>query len=357
MTGKHLTLIDANFEAESGELGVCKLAVLRARGRDRFEVGFFYLDLWCLGVRDAIFFDLPRHEWERLRQDLFPDAPPVEKDGPWGRKLIEGAVEYARKLGFAPCRDYRKAARVFGGIKSEDCSESFTFGKDGKPCYIQAESDKDAQAEKIIARLRARCGDGNFNFMLNRVDDDYDWEEGDDAFEEGEADVFDAESGFMVVAEQAGGGPMCPELKEVIDRLEANITEEDDFEVGYEPDEHALADQLQRLFDGILETAKEAGDVDLEEIRYTTLINFFILSTFRNSDDIEGLKDHPIPGITVEMVEEALDEMKKCGLQDLIAPIFWGEDGFRRKFFHLDFTEEEPRRLFLVCVEGYLPQP
>ncbi len=37
------------------------------------------------------------------------------------RKLIEQATQYAQGLGFAPHPDYKKAARVFGGLDAEQC--------------------------------------------------------------------------------------------------------------------------------------------------------------------------------------------------------------------------------------------
>ena len=45
---------------------------------------------------------------------------------PWcARKLLEQAAEYARRLGFAPHPDYKKAARLFGGLHAEQCTRHF----------------------------------------------------------------------------------------------------------------------------------------------------------------------------------------------------------------------------------------
>ncbi|MBV8377000.1 MAG: hypothetical protein JO279_08350 [Verrucomicrobia bacterium] len=132
------------------------------------ESGFFLLDVFCLGVKDAGFhcFNSIAHHRESLLDRLFPDEDPVRMTPAAARKLTEDAIRYARDLGFSPGVDYKKASRVFGGITTADCDEEFMFGKDGKPLYIQGPSDSPARVERILRTLEARCGEGGYHYIV-----------------------------------------------------------------------------------------------------------------------------------------------------------------------------------------------
>ncbi|MBV8142145.1 MAG: hypothetical protein JOZ60_08895, partial [Verrucomicrobia bacterium] len=131
--------------------------VSRFKTDGRVESGFFLLDVFCLGVKDAGFhcFNSIAHHRESLLDRLFPDEDPVRMTPAAARKLTEDAIRYARDLGFSPAVDYKKASRVFGGITTADCDEEFMFGKDGKPLYIQGPSDSPARVERILRTLEA----------------------------------------------------------------------------------------------------------------------------------------------------------------------------------------------------------
>jgi hypothetical protein len=144
------------------------LVVSRFKADGRVEAGFFFLDVFCLGVKDADFyrFNSVADYQESLLDRLFFDEDPVRMTPAAGRKLAEDAVSYARGLGFSPGDDYKKASRVFGGITTADCDEEFVFGKDGKPFYIQGPSDSPARAERILRALEARCGEGGYHYIV-----------------------------------------------------------------------------------------------------------------------------------------------------------------------------------------------
>ena len=92
---------------------------------------------------------------------------------PWSRpnrgapaKLVEQAVQYAQGLGFAPHPDYKKAARVFGGLRAKQCSQKFTFGHEGKPFYRRGPRETEEQARRIVSHLQQHCGSGNFAYLV-----------------------------------------------------------------------------------------------------------------------------------------------------------------------------------------------
>jgi hypothetical protein len=82
------------------------------------------------------------------------------------RKLTEGAISYAKGLGFSPAADYKKASRAFGGITTANCNEQFVFGKNGKPLYTHGLSESPACVERILRTLEARCGEGGYDYIL-----------------------------------------------------------------------------------------------------------------------------------------------------------------------------------------------
>lgn len=131
------------------------------------ETGVFMVDAWCLGVKDCFFTEQSKFGYEEKVVQRISDRYPLKKVEPaYARKLVEDAVAYAYHLGFSPHRDYKKACRVFGGIDAGTCTESFTFGKDGKPCYVRGPNETQEQAEKIIAHLQRVCGEDNYHFLM-----------------------------------------------------------------------------------------------------------------------------------------------------------------------------------------------
>jgi len=83
------------------------------------------------------------------------------------RKVIEDCAAYANNIGLSPDPDYKKAKNVFGNINTDECSEEFEFGKDGKPLYVTGPFDTPEKSEKIINKLNKSSGADNFHYVLN----------------------------------------------------------------------------------------------------------------------------------------------------------------------------------------------
>ena len=171
------------------EAGCGYLVVSRFRADGRVEAGFFLLDVFCLGVKDAGYhqFHSIADYQESLIDRLFPDGNSVRMTPGAARKLTEDAISYARGLGFSPGADYKKASRVFGGITTADCDEQFRFGENDKPLYIQGPSDSRASVGRILRALEARCGEGGYHYIV--VADDFEPLDGEE--ENGERAVTD----------------------------------------------------------------------------------------------------------------------------------------------------------------------
>lgn len=151
------------------EAGLGEVVVARYKSNDRVEAGVFLVDLFCLGVLNGYFYQGNEREFREKILKLLEEEEAASrylvKDGAWGRKLVEGAVAYAHSLGFFPHRDYKAACRVFGGIKAENCAETFVFGQDGKPLYVCSPYEKVPKFLSIIRQLERRCGSDGFKVI------------------------------------------------------------------------------------------------------------------------------------------------------------------------------------------------
>ena len=157
---------EAFVSANLFELGLGYVVLTRFRGGDA-ELGAFLVDVYCQGVKDAFYTRVSREQYDREVLDrTIPAANRKAIDPPSARKLVEDAVAYARVLGLVPHPDYKTACRVFGGTNAGDSTASFTFGKDGKPFYVQGRYDSFEKALRMMHHLRARCGKDGFNFLV-----------------------------------------------------------------------------------------------------------------------------------------------------------------------------------------------
>jgi len=74
-------------------------------------------------------------------------------------------LAYAKSLGLKVHGDYKKAARVLGGVRAADCDTVFHFGRDGKPFYVQGNHSDDT-ARRVMDHLTRKLGQHGFNFLV-----------------------------------------------------------------------------------------------------------------------------------------------------------------------------------------------
>jgi hypothetical protein len=160
---------DGGAPSEAGDSGVACVLIASPDRRDRLSVCGYLVDTWCLGVKNTI-------GPQRMgRREL--DAFKCQYFGPWesegipvplelARHLVLGAVDYARRLGFEPHPDFRRAGRALG---SWDGRSSITFGKDGKPLYINGPHD---HPQGVLATLERAVGRGGFHYSVSLGHDD-----------------------------------------------------------------------------------------------------------------------------------------------------------------------------------------
>ncbi len=150
--------------SEASDSGAAFVLLAEPSIRGRLSVCGYLVDTWCLGVKNALG---PRYvrllEFEALRRQCFRlwesdgIAVPLES----AQHLVLGAVEYARSLGFEPHPDFTRARPALGPWHGPS---AITFGKDGKPFYINGRYD-DPQA--VLATLERSVGHDNFDFVVS----------------------------------------------------------------------------------------------------------------------------------------------------------------------------------------------
>ena len=160
-------VVQARVSAQLWKYGIGEALLVR-RGPGGLTVAvLFLLDVYCLGVKNVTACTEPDHVVANWLSRLF------EKSGPWidvspehVRKLVEGAMGYALSIGLAPHRDCAAALLIFGDLDSSRCAAEFTFGKDGKPCYIAGPHDNETRILDILTTLKRTCGPNGFHYTI-----------------------------------------------------------------------------------------------------------------------------------------------------------------------------------------------
>lgn len=147
------------------EIGIGHVVVARTLPTGQIGCGFFLVDPLCLGVKDAFYGEMGRDELqtrlETNENQAFIDVAPA-----LARKLIGDAVAYAADLGLAPARDYHAVEPIFGDVDAGACSETFTFGRDGKPFYVTGPLDSPARIRVVTRTLQKHCGTGGWDYLI-----------------------------------------------------------------------------------------------------------------------------------------------------------------------------------------------
>jgi hypothetical protein len=139
--------------------------VLLSRQLSNGQVAFasFLVDVYCLGVKDVIAEVASRSKYDvDFYGKLTQQSTLIRIKPECARKLVEGAVQFARDLGIDPHRDYRTAKLIFGDISADACTEEFKFGRNGKPVFIAGPHDSASRCEEIfrlIAKLEGPEGE------------------------------------------------------------------------------------------------------------------------------------------------------------------------------------------------------
>jgi hypothetical protein len=154
--------------------GLGELVVTRRIPNGDIAMSAFVIDVFCLGVKDAMFMILPESEYEhkiKVRMSATGNRGFEKLHQTCAKKLLDGLVDYAKELGFTPHPDYKNANEIFGNIDAGACPVKYTYGKEGKPFYMNGPYESPADIERILNTLTKKCGTDGFDTVLRLIDD------------------------------------------------------------------------------------------------------------------------------------------------------------------------------------------
>ncbi len=157
--------------------GLGEVVVTRRLANGDIALSAFILDVYCLGVKNAMFKVTSEADYENVFKKGFIATHEDQKfetaHPSCAKKLIEGGVSYARKLGFSPHRDYYNAIQLLAEIDSNVCPVKYNYGKSGKPFYIQGPHETPDEIRSIMRKLHSKCGKGSYDYMVSVEEVDF----------------------------------------------------------------------------------------------------------------------------------------------------------------------------------------
>ncbi len=148
------------------DCGLGMVVLARKIGIGELATAVFLVDVFCLGIKDALIHCIGREEFADFIDSVGLAAPLAPVDPSYARKLLREASGYAQSLGFRPHRDFTEAETLFGDVDTDDCDTVFRFGREGKPCYIPGPNQSQGEIRKTVQQLRNRLGDGGFTYIV-----------------------------------------------------------------------------------------------------------------------------------------------------------------------------------------------
>jgi len=173
-------IVHALVGAKLWKEGIAYLAIARQEAEGRLVFGVYLVDAYCLGIKNAFWSAGTPGDFKELIQKMENTQTMIPISPACLVKILEGAVEYAQSFGFPPHADYRHAAMLLEGIDPKECTHKFTFGRDGKPFYIQGPNESPAVVSAIMQRIQEAGGHFLIGGPGGGLEDFADFEGGDD---------------------------------------------------------------------------------------------------------------------------------------------------------------------------------
>ncbi len=165
-TEEQYPIHEAVYSVGLFESGIGHVLLSRVISTQKIALCAFLLDVYCLGAKNVFFKEESPARYDEIKQHLCENHPMEETTPSFARKLVEELVKYAERIGLPPHKDYKKAAQVFGDVDSGSCTVDFTFGKDGKPFFVNGPNDTPQRCREILEILERNCGSGNFDYII-----------------------------------------------------------------------------------------------------------------------------------------------------------------------------------------------
>ncbi|MDX8443496.1 hypothetical protein [Mesorhizobium australafricanum] len=148
------------------DTGMGSLVLVRGESSHHLSMGMFLLDVFCLGIKDAVFRPIDTELLDAYLEGSEASGMPLTDIDPGeARKLLRDLATWSQSIGFSPHRDFAHVAeRLFGDVSAQASDAVFRFGQDGKPVYIPGPGETASCVARRVHQLRERLGDDGFNF-------------------------------------------------------------------------------------------------------------------------------------------------------------------------------------------------
>jgi hypothetical protein len=148
------------------ENGMGQVIISQKNTQDDIAVGNYLIDTYCLGIKDCFVLSMNAYDYQNFLDHTMGLCGEMELVEPsYAKTLIIKAAEYAKQSGLKPHSDFVKARNFLRGIPIDE-TQTFTFGKDGKPFYIQGPHESTADVKRVLKILRSNQGNVNDHFLI-----------------------------------------------------------------------------------------------------------------------------------------------------------------------------------------------
>jgi hypothetical protein len=160
------------------ESGMTQIVVARQKTNGAMLVGFYVVDIFCLGIKDTMYqlFDDEDDYRDFIDMNLNENGEMIEIEPPLAFNLIYGAREYAEDIGFESHRDFKLTEYILPDMEDVEFMD-IEFGKDGKPFYMSGPFDN---VDNILNTLSKNVGAENFEFVAHVEESSFEEIEGSD---------------------------------------------------------------------------------------------------------------------------------------------------------------------------------
>ncbi len=165
----HECWINSDWE----ETQKANIIIARKHTNGNFTVGFFLVDLLCLGIKDTHFkFNIFESNYKEILE-LGKDDIDLEKtDYTLVHNIIFAGLEFADDYGFKPHKDYTSTMQYFLEDDTDDIElMEIECGHNNQTMYVQGPYEHEIEANRIMVQLEKTAGVGNYQFIRQKPDD------------------------------------------------------------------------------------------------------------------------------------------------------------------------------------------
>ena len=156
------------------EQGVAHVIVARKHTNGNITVCFYLVDLFCLGVKNTqYFFNIPEADYQDKMDGMeHVDFKPISYA--LAHNIVFAGIEFAEEYGFKPHKEFTSVTKFLLEEDTEDVELiDIECGRDGKPFFVSGPFDDQVKINQVIAQLERTAGAGNYDFLLEEEDDEF----------------------------------------------------------------------------------------------------------------------------------------------------------------------------------------